>query len=150
MRLPALTQAIRALRRTPWFTATLAIVVALGISLSTTVFAIVDGALFKPLAYRGTDRLFSVSTGWSKLSEPFITFASVSPAELQQWQADLPDVQITAFYVGDSVTVGVHDYVRGAEVRATFFDVLGLAPMTGGFSPSDFQRTDAVRPAIIS
>ena len=47
-------------------------VVALSFSLATTVFALVDDVLFKPLPYRAPDQIFVVSPGFSAL--PNATF----------------------------------------------------------------------------
>jgi predicted lysophospholipase L1 biosynthesis ABC-type transport system permease subunit len=44
-----LRYAVRSLWRAPWYSATVVGVMALGMALATTVFAVVDGVLFKPL-----------------------------------------------------------------------------------------------------
>ncbi len=52
--------AIRTLRRSPYYTATVVATIALSIALASTVFAVVDGVLFKPLPYPDAERLYSV------------------------------------------------------------------------------------------
>jgi len=144
------SQALRSLRRTPWYSLTVVGVIALGMALSTTVFAIVDGALFKPLPYRESRRLFAVSTGWSELAEPFRQLGSISPAQFHEWRTALPDLQLTAFYALDSQAVGVHDFVGSARIDAAFFDVIGTRPVAGGFAPADFEALTPIRPALIT
>jgi putative ABC transport system permease protein len=145
-----LAQAFRSLKRTPWYAVTVTGVVAVSIALGATVFAIVDGALFKPLPYPDAGRLYSVAIGWSKLPEPLRTFGVLSPAEFHDWTDGLPDVRMTAFRSQGFVTVGLHDYVRSAQVDATFFDVVGIRPLMGEFAPGDFQSAVPVQPAIIT
>ena len=150
MRLHEITQAMRLLRRAPWYAAALGFVIVLGIALSAAAFAIVDGALFKPLPYRDSSRLFAISTGWSKLAEPFRTLGTISAARMQDFQRTVPDVRMTAFFVGDWQVVGVRDVVSSARVDATFFDVIGVSPAIGGFTAADFQSKTPVRPAILT
>src|SRR5687768_16724098 len=55
-----LRRTLRSLRRAPWYAAAVAGVIALGMTLATTVFAVVDGLLFKPLPYQRASELFVV------------------------------------------------------------------------------------------
>jgi predicted permease len=143
-------RALRALRRAPWYATTLAGVIALSIALSATVFAIVDGALFKPLPYREPDRLFAISLGHSALSEPLQSSRSISAAQLHAWKAELPGMLLTGWSSGRPQVVGVRDSVRNAEVDSAFFDVMGMRPLAGGFAASDFDVATPVRPALIT
>jgi hypothetical protein len=68
--------AIRSLSRAPWYALSVTGVIALGLALTTTVFAVVDGTLFKPLPYQDAERLFAVAAGHSALlpaAEPRMT-----------------------------------------------------------------------------
>jgi predicted permease len=145
-----LTQGIRALRRSPWYAIALSGVIALGMALSTTVFAIVDGALFKPLPYRDADRLHAASIGWSRLAEPPRILGSISPAQLDDWRRAVPDLRMTAFSVGNRQRIGVRDSVSSAGIDAEFFEVLGVQLVAGGFEPADFAAVTPIRPAVIS
>ena len=52
--------ALRQLRKTPGFTVTAILVLALGMCTSVAIFAFVDAALVKPLPYRAPARLVGV------------------------------------------------------------------------------------------
>lgn len=142
--------AVRALGKQPWYAATLIGVVALGITLATTVIAIVDGALFKPLPYADVDRLFAVTTGYSAI--PGSTrFGTVSPMEFSVWKNAIPEARFASFSRGRRATVGPNDdSVRSVAVDASFFDVLGAPPQAGGFGPGDFDGALPVSPAIVT
>jgi predicted permease len=145
-----LTQAWRSLRRAPAYAITLAAVVAVSLALATTVFAVVDGVLFKPLPYRHADRLFAVTLGQHDRPESFRPFAPISAAEFLAWSSAAPDGVLTAFSVGDRQPVGVHDFVPGARIDAAFFDVIGMRPVIGGFAPEDFLATGPIAPALVT
>lgn len=92
-------------------------VVAVGITLATSVVAVVDGALFKPLPYAEADRLVAIAAGHSALARPPI-FRSVSPLEVNTWREAIPDVRFSAYYSGGRAIVGRdYDTVRSAHVR---------------------------------
>src|ERR1019366_1342284 len=61
-----LRHAFRSLRRARWYSGTVIGVIALGMALATTVFAVFDGVLFKPLPYSKASELFSVTGGYQK------------------------------------------------------------------------------------
>jgi predicted permease len=143
-------QTIRSLARSPWYTATAIAVIALGTALGTVIFAIVDGTLFKPLPYPDSSRLFAVSLGYSRLPDPFRAMMPVSPAAVAGWRAGAPDLAFTAFYVGGLQPIGRQQSVRNVDVDERFFDVLGVHPVIGGFSPGDFDARTTIRPAIVT
>jgi hypothetical protein len=88
-----LRHAVRSLRAAPWYAATVIGVMALGIALSATVFAVVDGVLFKPLPYPDPDRLVAIQPGFT---DPTVRGRPpVSAIELAAWQAAMPDAQFT-------------------------------------------------------
>ena len=71
-----LRYALRSFSRAPWYSATVVGVIALGMALSTTVFAVVDGVLFKPLPYPQADRLVAIEPGFNNLPAPASPSAS--------------------------------------------------------------------------
>lgn len=131
-----LQPATRSIRRAPWYSATIVAVVALSIALSATVFAVVDGVLFKPLPYDDVDRLVAIEFGFS---DDRSVGGRIAPEDLDRWQAGVPDVPLAAVRVVE--TTG---YERLNEpglglaiVRPTLLEVLGVRPILGGFTADD-------------
>jgi hypothetical protein len=60
-----LRYAMRTLRKSPGFSATAILTLALGIGASTAVFSVVDAVILKPLAYPDSDRLV---VAWERVS----------------------------------------------------------------------------------
>jgi hypothetical protein len=52
-----LRYALRALRGSPWYSATVVAVMGISMALATVVFAVVDGVLFKPVPYPRANEL---------------------------------------------------------------------------------------------
>ena len=139
--------AARSLRRAPWYSATIVAVVALSIALSTTVFAVVDGVLFKSLPYASADELVAIELGFYRDN---VYSGRVLPEDIDVWQAALPDVALSSVRVVDATGLErVNEPDLGvAYVRPNLFDVLGVRPMLGGFSQDDLELLQAARPSV--
>jgi predicted permease len=136
-------QAVRSLSRTPWYSVTVVSVIALSMALLTTVFAIVDGVLFKRLPYRDAEEIYVV-TG---------TGAALSLQETRDWAAAVPAAQVTAyqrFFDIGSVGSPRPSVIRGAAVGPNFFEVLGVQPLLGAFTAADFDYNTSRLPLLIS
>jgi putative ABC transport system permease protein len=130
---------MRSLRQSPWYAATAAGVMALGITLTTTVFAVVDGVLFEPLPYSNPNELYLAYARDSTNQRRGAI--NVSPKDVRDWQAAIPDGRFAIFRVlGELSTFGVVNgrRVAAAFVDAAFLDTLGVRPAIGGFALEDF------------
>jgi putative ABC transport system permease protein len=144
-----LRYALRALRRTPWYSLSAIAVLAVAIGLATVVFAVVDGILFKPLPYQNPDelRVLRAESG----AFPRQDLSPLAWQEIEGWTSAIPELAWTA--VGAEVTHYPWDGVayRMATVDERFFQVLGIRPPLGGFVQADFDRTSGGgRPVVIS
>jgi predicted permease len=139
--------ATRSLRRVPWYSATIVAVVALSIALSTTVFAVVDGVLFRPLPYADADELVAVDLGFFRDG---VLGGRVRPEDLDAWQAGVPDVPLSSVRVVDVTGLErVNEAGLGlALVRPNLLDVLGVKPLLGGFSPDHLELARLERPPM--
>jgi putative ABC transport system permease protein len=81
--------ALRLFRRTPSFTATAVLTLALGIGVTTAIFTVIYGVLFRPLPITDGDRvaaIFSTTPSLQRWRDP------VSGVRFDEWRARTPDV----------------------------------------------------------
>lgn len=124
--------ALRALGRTPVFTAMAVVTVALGIGASTATFSVVDGVLLKALPYQDPERLVAV---WPD--------QNFNAAMVREMLASSPAFESATGVSGWTLTLtGVGDplEVRGARVSVDHFRVLGAPPLLG----RDFRPEEGV------
>lgn len=128
---------VKALARRPWYAASIVVVMAIATALLTSVLAIVDGVLFKPLGYPGERELVAIKVSSSQSrSAP-----SVDQAVLSAWVQAAPQVAFTGFR---------HHSRTIADIQPNFFEVMGVRPALGGFAPEDFEGTPLITPRILS
>ena len=118
----------RTLLRSPWYTTTAVGTIALTVAFGATVFAVVDGVLFKPLPYPASDRLFSLvgSAGLGRGGT-----ASLAPRDVQYLAEADPRIRVTGI-AGASTLIhpdGPALTIWSAAIDRSFFDVLGRYPL---------------------
>jgi predicted permease len=121
--------AFRQLRRSPGFTLTAVLMLALGIGASVAIFAFVDAALIKPLPYRDSTRLVDVAE-----SAKMFPRSNLSYLDYVDWKKMNKVFSSLEAYGGAGylmTTPSGVDPVRGARVSAGFFRVLGVNPVLG-------------------
>ena len=138
-------QALRSLSQARWYSGTIVAVMALCMALSTTVFAIVDGVLFKPLPYARPAELYLMTGGY--LTKAQRGGISVSPRNVRDWTAAVPGAVSTMLNTG--LVAQQFGDVRGwapivGRIDAHFFEVMGNQPLVGGFTDADFADESAV------
>ncbi|HZO54369.1 MAG TPA: ABC transporter permease [Bryobacteraceae bacterium] len=136
--------AFRTLARSPGFTLTALLALALGIGANTAVFSVVNTVLLRPLPYVEPDRLVMLFN-----SRPLIGTArgSASLADYLDWRKgnqsfeSLDIFEINAFTNGRFTWTsdgGEPTQVVGFRVSATFFETFGVRPLIGnGFAAGD-------------
>jgi putative ABC transport system permease protein len=129
-------QAVRVLAKTPGFTATVALTLALGIGANSAVFSAIDAVLLRPLPFPNADRLVRIEQHSPKVSQTF-----VAPVRLIDWARRNSTFQsITGYYSqDDSETSGdLPQRVKRAFVATRFLEVWGIAPQLGrDFRPDE-------------
>jgi predicted permease len=137
--------ALRQLRKSPGFTLTAVLTLALGIGAATAIFSVVDGVLLQPLAYPDSGRLVVV---WERvrLLEKLFPYTGANPRHARIWQD-----QSTAFSAltllqqnSAGITLGNHlgndhpRFVGRLIAQPNLLEVLGIQPALGrNFLPEE-------------
>ena len=123
--------ALRTLFRSPGFTMTAALTLALGIGVTSLMFSVVNAVLLRPLPYAHPDRVmlaFSVNT------QSGATDLRVTPLDFADWRARAQSFEALASHIGTGFTFsgdGEPELVVGQLVSPDFFRVFGVAPALG-------------------
>ncbi len=122
--------AVRALRKSPGFSAVAILSLALGIGANTTIFTFVNAVLLRPLPYPDPDRLVVLRERPRDSS----TTVAVHPQNFLEWRARARSFEALALVQTPPLNVvgqqGAEQVAR-AQVTSDLFTVFGL-PMTLG------------------
>src|SRR5919201_4750057 len=133
-----LRYAIRSLRKSPGFTATAVVTLALGIGANTAIFSLVDSLLLRTLPVNDPARLVLITDS--------------APAHVRVWSYPVweqlrqrPELfertgawSFTRFNLASG---GETQFVDGLWARGSLFDTLGVRALVGRtFSPADDRR----------
>ncbi|MEP6764261.1 MAG: ABC transporter permease [Gemmatimonadaceae bacterium] len=139
----------RLLRKNALFSATVIGTLALGIGATSTIFTLVNGVLLRPVVYAQPDRIVSF-TQTSRGEDRSV----VSVTNYNAWRASVKTLSEMALYTSTSgvfkkeVGGTKSPNLKGGEVTASFFSVLGVKPLLGRvFSTSD--ETVGAQPVIV-
>src|SRR5580700_3793799 len=121
--------ALRQLRRSPGFTLTAVLMLALGIGASVAIFAFVDAALIRPLPYKDPTRLIDVNERAKMFPR-----SNLSYQDYLDWKKMNKVFTAMEAYTGAGYLMNTPSGVEpvpGARVSAGFFRVLGVTPILG-------------------
>lgn len=128
-RLQDLRFAFRTLRKSPIFSLTVVLVLALGIGSTALIFTLVNSLLLRGPDYPEADRIYML---WQKI--PQEDRVSFSVNEFVRWQNQSEVFQHLATFTGTSFTIagrGEPELVHGQMVTPSLFDVLRAPPFLG-------------------
>jgi predicted permease len=131
--------AVRQLRKSPGFTLTAVLTLALGIGANTAIFTLVDSIMLRPLPFPRQDRLMSIGyendgggdPSYSPFPKGWIRALGEHSGALTGVSGFGPDAESN---VGDANS---SDRVFGATVMANALDTLGVPPALGHFFSAD-------------
>ncbi len=139
---------LRQLRKSPGFTITAILVLALGMCASLAIFAFVDAALIKPLPYRNPARLVGVYE-----TSGLFQRSNLSYLDYLDWKkrntvfGSLDIYQDSGFTL---TTPAGGEAVRAARISDGFFRTLGVTPILGRDFQGGEDLVSAAPAALIS
>ncbi len=145
-----LRYAVRLLLRTPVFSLTAILSLAIGIGASTTIYSLADALLFAPtVGVRDAAMVVDIGrstdgSGFDNMSHPAYTY-------LQEHTTTLAAMSAVEFG-GDPMSLaenGSSERITGVLVSGSFFDVLGTRPALGRFFRADEDVVVGERPVAV-
>jgi putative ABC transport system permease protein len=139
-----LRYAARLLRKSPGFTLTAIVVIAIGIGANGAIFSLVDAVLLRPLPYAKPEQLVRL---WEHA--PGNDRNAVSPLNFLDWSEQNKAFSSMAAVSGASKTLtrdgAAAERIPGQAVTQSFFDLLGVKPVLGRtFTADDFVPNSQV------
>jgi len=142
--------ALRTLARRPAFTLATALILALGIGATTTLFSLIDAVLWKPLAYPNPDRVVTVyETNPAKNQNTSL----VAPGRLEDWNRLSQSFECIAGYHFENVTEtsgSEPDRLAALRVGPRFFRVMGTPPVIGRVLTPEEEKDGGPLAAVLS
>lgn len=148
-RLSPVVQGFRLLRRSPGMAWTVVVTLGLGIAASTALFTVVQAVVLAPLPFADSGRLVQI---W-RSELPALTYGSASYGRHLDWRAGQRAFTDLGVWAPRGMTLVAGDgaeRVNGAQVSASFFQVLGVTPVAGRLLAADDDRRGAPRVALLS
>jgi putative ABC transport system permease protein len=142
--------ALRILKKNPGFAVVAVFTLALGIGANTAIFSVVNAVLLRPLPYRDSGRLLSISQEDRQSRTYGIPLSYTKFTQMQAQNRTLEGA--AAYYVLGLALATRHDpeLVIGAHVSQSFFDVLGVRPARGRTFLPEEQSPGGPDVAVVS
>jgi predicted permease len=135
-----LRYALRVLRRSPGFSLTVILTLAVGVGAACAMFTVVDRVLLRSLPYRDPSRLVEIHEAGTSGK---VTYG-VPWLDIEQWRQRARSLSAIAFYSSNEKRVsflearGGTTHVIEAATSANLFELLGFHPSLGrGFAQQD-------------
>jgi predicted permease len=140
----------RSLRRSRAFTTVAVACIALGVSVTGTIFAAAHSILIRPLPYRDADRLVAI---YGALPERGERGVNISYGDYVSWRQENRTFADVGMWTWSTLTVSSEsdaERVEGALVTANLFPLLGVQPIVGRHFTPDEERAGNDRVVLLS
>src|SRR5215472_17568017 len=129
--------ALRQLIKTPGFTLTAILTLALGIGVNAAMFSVIDQVLLRPLPYKNADRIVEIGS----LPQSGSGFGPMSLPDIKDFQARDHSFQTIGFMTLQFQPLrgsGAAEITPQILASTNLFDIVGVKPALGrGFVPDD-------------
>ncbi|HEX3747022.1 MAG TPA: ABC transporter permease [Bryobacteraceae bacterium] len=143
-----LRYALRSLLRTPAFTAIIVLTLALSIGANSAIFSVIQGVLLRPLAYPQADRLVRIY--FKSDTQPKFPLNPNDFLDFRQRNRTFESVAVMTRHDVQLSGRGEPAMLRGFQVSAGYFHMLGIAPARGRDLTRDDELHGRGRSAVIS
>src|SRR5262249_47204623 len=143
--------AVRALKRSPSFSAVVVLTLSLGIGANSAVFSVASAFMLRPLPVPKGGEIVMLGETDPNITQPH----ELSYLNYRDYAADTAIFADLAAYVSSMRTLGSREAGRRAErlwmvdVTANYFGVLGLRPLLGRFFRPDEDQGSLAHPVVV-
>src|SRR5215471_7892947 len=145
-----------ALRKSPGFTATAILTLALGVGANVAIFSLINTVLLRDLPFRQPDRIVEIDEDFRPLGGP--GNLTPSPAAFLAWrsgnqQQSGPFEDIAAMNGFDSYNItgqGEPERLAGIAVTGNLFPLIGVNPLMGRTLLPEDDKPAAPKVAVVS
>lgn len=145
-----LRYAFRQLLKSPGFSATAVLSLALGIGANVALFSVVSSVFLRPLAYRDPDRLVRLSSTNTQQQLTRVGFSQPRFEDVEKRQDVFSDLALSIFTAFTLTGHGDPEQVTGMQVSASMLPALGLAPAVGRNFSADEDRPGGAAVVLVS
>jgi len=140
--------AFRSLLNRPVFTAVAVITLMLAIGVNTTIFSVVNAVLLRALPFRDPEQLIAVHKPAEAGALP-----GVAAYQYLAWHEKQTNLEDLGAFTDNSFNLtgqGEPERIACAQVTASLFDTLGVAPIRGRAFAAEEDRPGANNVAVVS
>lgn len=144
-----LRYAVRSFRSAPGFTATVVLVAALGVGVTTAAFSVTDHVLTRPLPFAAPDRLVRL---WQSEPERGYVRTELSPANFRDWRREARSFESMAVWrllAFNLSGTGEPERIEGCAVSDALFSLLGVPPLLGRTLGPEDDRPGATAAIVL-
>jgi predicted permease len=141
----------RSLRRSPVFTLTVVLTLALGIGANTAIFSVVNAVILKPYGYPGADRLVVIHEVVRRI--PLAPRLPVNAVHFQEWRDTTTSFEQLALLREISVNLtgsGEPERLTAGRVSASLFPMLGVHAQLGRTLLEEEDRAGRDRVVVLT
>ena len=145
-----LRHAWRSLRRTPGFTVTAILVVALGLGATTALFSVLSAVLLRPLPYAEAGRLVEI---WDTRRDAGLAREATALPDYRAMRDRSRSFDAMGAFAGSSFIITGGDraeFVQGMTMTAAMWRVLGQSPILGRTFAAGEETWGRHRVAVLS
>jgi predicted permease len=140
---------VRVLRKSPGFSATVVLTMALGIGATTAIFSVVDATLLRPLPYPEPEELVSVEDDLVGVGAQDVGMSQPESLDLQR--SGIFEYVSPAWFDENNLTgSSLPARVRLSSVAPNFFALLGVKPQLGRTFPPENHSPGYTLEVVIS
>ncbi len=145
--MPTIRYAVRSLLKSPGFTVSTILTLAVGIGATTAIFSVLYAVLLRPFAFPEADRLVVL---WQKGPQMEM---SISWPTVQDWMKEQQAFTALSAFRRDAYNLSgagqLPENVTGAYASASVFDVAGLPPLIGRYYTTEEDKPGAAPVVVI-